>query len=199
VLVDFSHHSVVGENVEIALKRGCAVVIGATGLTAETLDGIRICSVGAGVPVLFAPNFAMGAILMMKFSEIASRWYADAEIIELHHDRKEDAPSGTALLTAEIIGKARQGEPSVKPTPVIKADGALGGRVHDVPVHSIRLPGLLAHQQVMFGAPGETLTIRHDSTDRAGFMNGVKLAIREVRCLKGLVIGLDKILFQDGV
>lgn len=196
VLVDFSHHSAVRDNALNALKRGCAPVIGATGLSAETLDAIRDASSKTGVPALFAPNFAVGAVLMMRFSEIAARWYGDVEIIELHHDRKEDAPSGTALLTAELIANARSLPPSMKPTPVVKAEGALGGRWHGVPVHSVRLPGLLAHQQVMFGAPGETLTIRHDSTDRAGFMHGVRLAIREVRSLSGLVIGLDKLLFR---
>ena len=197
VLVDFSHHSVVRDNAVAALERGCAPVIGATGLTPETLDAIRDACAKTGVPALFAPNFAVGAVLMMKFSELASPWYGDVEIIELHHDRKEDAPSGTALLTAELIGKARKQAPSSKPTPVVKAEGALGGRWHGVPVHSVRLPGMLAHQQVMFGAPGETLTIRHDSTDRAGFMHGVRLAIREVRSLSGLVIGLDKLLFRN--
>jgi 4-hydroxy-tetrahydrodipicolinate reductase len=196
VLVDFSHHSVVGENSVAALERGCAPVVGATGLTAETLDVIRDTCTKTGVPALFAPNFAVGAVLMMKFSELAAPWYGDVEIIELHHDRKEDAPSGTALLTAELIGNARKQEPSSKPTPVVKAEGALGGRWHGVPVHSVRLPGMLAHQQVMFGAPGETLTIRHDSTDRAGFMHGVRLAIREVRSLSGFVVGLDKLLFR---
>ena len=199
VLVDFSHHSVVRENALNALTRGCAPVIGATGLSAETLEAIRDASAKTGVPALIAPNFAVGAVLMMRFSEIAARWYGDAEIIEMHHDRKEDAPSGTALLTAELIANAKTQAPSPKPTPIVKAEGALGGRWHGVPVHSLRLPGLLAHQQVMFGAPGETLTIRHDSTDRAGFMHGVRLAIREVRSLKGLVVGLDKLLFRDSV
>jgi len=199
VLVDFSHHSAVRDNALNALMRGCAPVIGATGLSAETVDAIRDGSADTGVPALIAPNFAVGAVLMMKFSEIAARWYGDVEIIELHHDRKEDAPSGTALMTAEIIASAKSIPPSAKPTPIVKAEGALGGRWHGVPVHSVRLPGLLAHQQVMFGAPGETLTIRHDSTDRAGFMHGVLLAIREVRTLHGLVIGLDKLLFRPEI
>jgi len=199
VLVDFSHHSVVRNNAVSALDRGCAPVIGATGLSVETLDAIREACARTGIPALFAPNFAVGAVLMMRFSEIAARWYGDVEIIEMHHDRKEDAPSGTALLTAELIANAKTQAPSTKPTAVVKAEGALGGRWHGIPVHSVRLPGLLAHQQVMFGAPGETLTIRHDSTDRAGFMHGVRLAIREVRSLKGLVIGLDKLLFREPV
>jgi len=197
VLVDFSHHSAIKDNALIALERGCSPVIGATGLGAEQVDEIRQACERTGVPALIAPNFAVGAVLMMRFSEIAARWYGDVEIMELHHDRKEDAPSGTALLTAQLIAEAKSMEPSTKPTPVVKAEGALGGRWHGIPVHSIRLPGLLAHQQVMFGAPGETLTIRHDSTDRAGFMHGVRLAIREVRGLNGLVIGLDKLLFRN--
>ncbi|MHB8635175.1 MAG: 4-hydroxy-tetrahydrodipicolinate reductase [Fimbriimonadaceae bacterium] len=197
VVVDFSNHSVVRENATVAIDHACSPVIGATGLTTETLTAIREASARTGVPALFAPNFAVGAVLMMKFSELAARWYGDVEIIELHHDRKEDAPSGTALLTAELIAAAKTQAPSSKPTPLVKAPGALGGRWHDVPVHSVRLPGLLAHQLVMFGGPGETLSIRHDSTDRAGFMQGVLLAIREVRSLKGLVIGLDKLLFRE--
>lgn len=199
VLIDFSHHSVVGSNSVAAMERGCSPVIGATGLSDETLSAIRTASEKTGVPALYAPNFAVGAVLMMKFSEMAARWYGDAEIIEMHHDRKEDAPSGTAMHTAELISKARVQSPSAKPKPIVKADGALGGRCFDVPVHSVRLPGLLAHQQVMFGAPGETLTIRHDSTDRAGFMSGVRLAAREVSSLRGFVVGLDKLLFRDGV
>jgi 4-hydroxy-tetrahydrodipicolinate reductase len=195
VCVDFSHHSVVASNAVAALDHGCSPVIGATGLTNESMETIRAACERTGLPALYAPNFAVGAVLMMRFSEVAAKWFPDVEILEMHHERKEDAPSGTALHTAELIAAARTGSPVPKPTPVVKAEGALGGRAHGVPVHSVRLPGLLAHQQVMFGLPGETLTIRHDSTDRAGFMTGVKLAIRQVHQLKGFVVGLDKLLF----
>lgn len=196
VLVDFSHHSAVSDNAAIALGAGCCPVIGATGLGEADFGKIRSACDETGLPALYAPNFAIGAVLMMRFSEIAARWYTDVEIIEMHHERKEDAPSGTALHTAELISKARTRPASDKPKPVVKAEGALGAKWNGVSVHSVRMPGLLAHQQVMFGAPGEILTIRHDSTDRAGFMHGVTLAIREVRSLSGFVIGLDKLLFR---
>jgi 4-hydroxy-tetrahydrodipicolinate reductase len=133
----------------------------------------------------------------MRFSQIAAKWLPDAEIIEFHHDRKEDAPSGTAMLTAQLIAEARTSEPTRLPRPAIKAEGARGGRVSEIPVHSIRLPGFMAHQEVVFGSPGEVLQIRHDSTDRAAYMNGVRLAVRHVRSLDGFVVGLDKILFRD--
>jgi len=195
VIVDFSHHSGAAQHVESAAKRGASFVIGCTGLSTSDLQLIRHATAEYNVPGMYVPNFAIGAVLMMKFAEIAAKWMPDAEIIELHHDRKEDAPSGTALLTAEKIQAARTEPPTKLPRQVLKVEGARGGVAYEVPVHSVRLPGLLAHQQVMFGSPGELLTIRHDSSDRAGFMEGVKLAVRTVRSLKGLTIGLDKILF----
>jgi 4-hydroxy-tetrahydrodipicolinate reductase len=195
VIVDFSHHSVAPTHAETAAKRGASFVIGCTGLGNDDIAMLRGTCTEFKVSGMYVPNFAIGAVLMMKFAELAARWLPDAEIIELHHDRKEDAPSGTAMLTAEKIQAARTSAPRKLPKPFFKVEGARGGLAHEVPVHSIRLPGLLAHQEVIFGGPGETLTIRHDSLDRAGFMNGVRLAARQVRSLDGLVIGLDKILF----
>lgn len=196
VMLDLSHHSAVSSHCDSAMKRGASPVIGCTGMAESELRELRMRCEETGVPGMYVPNFAVGAVLMMKFSELAAQWMPNAEIIELHHDRKEDAPSGTAMLTAEIIGEARREDPLRLPIPLMKADGARGGKVHDVPVHSVRLPGLLAHQQVLFGAPGEVLTIRHDSMDRASFMHGVKICCRNVKSLNGLVIGLDKILFR---
>ena len=196
VLVDFSHGSGAAAHAESALKRGISPVIGATGLSGADIKEISLVCKETGVPGMYVPNFAIGAVLMMRFSEMAAKWMPDCEIIELHHDRKEDAPSGTAMRTAELIGEARTDSPTRKPRTAFKVEGVRGGNYKDVTIHSVRLPGLLAHQSVMFGRPGELLTIRHDSMDRASFMQGVALAVREVRNLQGLVVGLDKILFR---
>jgi 4-hydroxy-tetrahydrodipicolinate reductase len=196
VLVDFSHHSAAPAHAMSALKRGISPVIGCTGISEGDLSEIRSLSKEVQTPAMYVPNFAIGAVLMMKFAQLAAKWMPDAEIIELHHDRKEDAPSGTAILTAQLIAEARTSMPTKLPRQIIKAEGARGGKVSDIPVHSVRLPGFLAHQEVLFGAQGEVLHLRHDTSDRLAFMNGVRLATRHVRGLKGLVIGLDKILFS---
>lgn len=196
VLIDFSHGSGSAQHADSALKRGIAPVIGATGLSDADIKEIALRCKETGTPGLYAPNFAIGAVLMMRFAEMAARWMPDCEIIELHHDRKEDAPSGTALRTAEMIQEARQDAPTRKPRPILKVEGARGGAYKEVPIHSVRLPGFVAHQEVIFGRPGEVLTIKHDSMDRASFMKGVALAAREVRSLNGFVVGLDKILFK---
>ncbi len=195
VTIEFSHQSVALEHARLATERKISFVFGMTGISDTNLEAIRALCVHHETPGMYVPNFAIGAVLMMHFAEIAAKWLPDAEVIEFHHDRKEDAPSGTAMLTAEKIGNARVHAPTPLPKPLFKADGARGGLVRDVPVHSVRLPGLLAHQEVIFGGPGETLTIRHDSLDRASFMQGVKLCAKSVRNLKGLTVGLDKILF----
>jgi 4-hydroxy-tetrahydrodipicolinate reductase len=171
-------------------------VIGCTGMTESDLREIRSLTKELHLPAIYVPNFAIGAVLMMRFAQLAAKWMPDVEIIELHHDRKEDAPSGTAMLTAQLISEARTAEPTPLPKQLIKAEGARGGRVSDITIHSVRLPGYVAHQEVLFGSLGEILQIRHDSTDRQSFMNGVRLAARSVRSLEGLVIGLDKILFR---
>ena len=195
VLVDLSHRDAAADHAEAALARGASVVIGATGLTAEDLARIEAAAEKAEKGVLDVPNFSVGAVLMMRFAAVAAAWMPDAEILELHHERKEDAPSGTAMLTARLIAEARREAPTELPRHFLKAEGARGADVLGVPVHSVRLPGYLAHQAVMFGAPGESLTIRHDSTDRASFMPGVRLAARAVVGMTGLTTGLDKILF----
>jgi 4-hydroxy-tetrahydrodipicolinate reductase len=195
-LLDFSHHSAVVAHTESAFTRGANVVIGCTGMSEGDLSEIRSLTREYKRSALYIPNFAIGAVLMMKFSQMAAKWMPDAEIVEMHHDRKEDAPSGTAMHTAELISQARVAAPTKLPRQSIKVEGARGGRFCDVPVHSVRLPGFLAHQQVIFGSSGETLTIRHDSTDRASFMQGVRLALKEVGSLEGLTVGLDKLLFR---
>ncbi|MFY9232896.1 MAG: 4-hydroxy-tetrahydrodipicolinate reductase [Fimbriimonadaceae bacterium] len=196
VLVEFTSASAAPVHAEMALKRGIAPVIGATGLDKDTLRSLAALSKEHGTPGMYVPNFAIGAVLMMKFSEMAARWLPDAEIVEMHHDRKEDAPSGTSMRTAEMIASARKQPPTPKPRAAIKVEGVRGGAHHEVPIHSVRLPGLLAHQQVMFGGQGEVLTIRHDSLDRGSFMEGVKLCVSKVWDLDGFVIGMDRLLFE---
>lgn len=189
VVVDFTAPSVVMSNIRTCIEHKAPVVVGTTGLTEENLKEIRESSEKAGVPVLVAPNFAIGAVLMMKFAAIASKYMPNVEIIELHHDKKLDAPSGTAIKTAELIAKSRA-EVEIKPD-----DAPARGEEHfGVRVHSVRLPGFVAHQEVIFGGLGQSLTIRHDSIDRTSFMPGVLLAVRKVRELNGLVYGLDNLL-----
>ena len=197
VLIDFSHHSAAASHALSAVKRGISPVIGCTGLTESDLSELRSLVKEYNVPAMYAPNFAIGAVLMIKFAQIAAQWLPDVEIIELHHDKKEDAPSGTAMLTAQLIAEARTQQPTRLPQQNIKAEGARGGRVSDVPVHSIRLPGFIAHQEVLFGSFGEVLQIRHDSTDRGAYVQGVILAAKHVKSMDGLVIGLDKVLFRN--
>jgi 4-hydroxy-tetrahydrodipicolinate reductase len=195
-IVDFTHASSATAHALSAIMRGIAPVIGTTGLSETDIRELASASRETGTAGIYAPNFAIGAILMMRFAQMAAKWLPDCEIIELHHDKKEDAPSGTALLTAQLIGDARTGSPRRKPRPIFKVEGVRGGESHDTPIHSVRLPGYVAHQEVIFGGTGEVLTIRHDSMDRVSFMEGVKLCLREVRSLNGFVIGMDKILFR---
>ncbi len=196
VVVSYAHYSAAAGQADQCVKHGVSFVFGMTGISEQDVRTIRLGCQDAGVPGMIVPNFAIGAVLLMKFAETAAKWLPDCEIIEMHHDRKEDAPSGTAMLTAQRIGAARTREPVRLPRPTFKAEGVRGGSVNGVPVHSVRLPGLLAHQEVLFGAPGEVLTIRHDSLDRMGFMGGVKLCVRRVRELEGLTIGMDRLLFE---
>lgn len=196
VVVDFSSAAGAATHAISAIKRGASPVIGTTGMKDEELREITLLCTEAKVPGIYAPNFAIGAVLMMRFSQMAAKFMPDVEIIEMHHDRKEDAPSGTAMLTAEMIESGRQETPSKKHTLHQRVEGVRGGRWHDTPIHSVRLNGLVAHQMVVFGGPGETLTIRHDSMDRTSFMQGVKLCVREVGNLKGFVIGMDNVLFR---
>lgn len=197
VMVDFTHPSAARENVLTAIESGVNAVVGTTGLQDEELKEIDALAKRRNLGILVAPNFCIGAVLMMKFAREAAKFMPEVEIIELHHPGKADAPSGTARLTAEGICKVR--EKGIK-YPNLDAEmmAFRGGRVGDVSVHSVRLPGLVAHQEVIFGGEGQTLTIRHDSLNRESFMFGVLLAIRAVSDLTGLVYGLDRILFGEG-
>jgi 4-hydroxy-tetrahydrodipicolinate reductase len=193
VMVDFTRPDTVADNLRIALGAGIDCVVGTTGLTQETLEKLA-ADAPDGTCLFVAPNFAVGAVLMMHFAGKAARYMPHAEIIELHHDRKLDAPSGTAMRTASLIAAGRTRTPLTPGRDSESAEGARGAIVDDVHVHSVRLPGLVAHQEVLFGGQGQTLSIRHDSTDRTSFMPGVVLAVREVGELSGLVVGLDKLM-----
>ncbi len=195
VLVDFTVPASALSNAETAIAAGVSPVIGTTGLTADDTARLAALAREAGVGALVAPNFAIGAVLMMRFAAEAARYLPDVEIIELHHEHKLDSPSGTALMTAQRIAEARTQAPKPAPADCVeKVPGGRGADVGQVRVHSVRLPGYVAHQEVIFGALGQTLTIRHDSTDRRSFMPGVLLAVRQVRELSGLAVGLEAVL-----
>jgi 4-hydroxy-tetrahydrodipicolinate reductase len=197
VVVDFTTPDSVMKNLDFLISNDINAVVGTTGFDQARIDSLtKELSKHPQVGVLIAPNFAIGAVLMMEFAEKAARYFDSAEIIELHHPAKVDAPSGTAARTAELMTQARK-ESSMKPMPDAtkqSLDGARGSKVGDIPIHSIRAQGLVAHQEVLFGGVGETLTIRHDSLDRAGFMPGVLLGIRSVVKNPGLTHGLDKFM-----
>ncbi|OLT38495.1 4-hydroxy-tetrahydrodipicolinate reductase [Saccharomonospora sp. CUA-673] len=197
VVVDFTHPDAVMGNLEFALSRGMHAVVGTTGFTEERLAQLRgWLADRPELGVLIAPNFALGAVLAMRFAQQAAKFYDSAEVVELHHNRKADAPSGTAAHTARMIAQARA-EAGVEPGPdatVSEVDGARGADLDGVRVHSVRLPGLVAHEEIMFGAAGETLTIRHDSMDRTSFMPGVLLGIRETPARPGITVGLEQVL-----
>lgn len=192
VYVDFTHPDSVLKNVLTALEF-CHVVVGTTGITESGLEEIRKKAVSTGKNAVVCPNFAIGAVLMMQFAKQAARYFPDVEIIELHHEKKADAPSGTAIKTAELIAENRTQKGSISESKEIFS-GARGANVKGIQVHSIRLPGLIAHQEVIFGGPGQSLTIRHDSYDRSSFMPGVLMAIRKVNQLPGLTYGLENLL-----
>jgi 4-hydroxy-tetrahydrodipicolinate reductase len=193
VVVDFTHPSTVLANVKIILQNGAHAVIGTTGLTAEALKEIKALCAKNRVNCLVAPNFAIGAVLMMRFAKEAAHYMPETEIIEFHHDQKADAPSGTAIKTAEMI-VAERGEMNrtLKEKEIIK--GSRGGKLGGINIHSIRLKGFVASQEVIFGGLGQTLTIRHDSINRESFMPGVILGIRKIIKAKGLVYGLENLL-----
>jgi 4-hydroxy-tetrahydrodipicolinate reductase len=193
VAVEFTGPATVGANLVWLLEHGIHAVVGATGIDADALERARALAAGGTANALVAPNFAIGAVLLMRFAADAARHLPHVEVIELHHDRKVDAPSGTALRTAELIAAARDHAPEV-PLGDDRHPGARGADHEGVRVHSVRLPGLVAHQEVVFGGPGQTLTLRHDSLDRTSFMPGVVLACRRVAALDGLVIGLEHLL-----
>jgi len=198
VVVDFTAPAVVFENALTVLKAGVRSVIGTTGLSPQQIAQLESQAVKSDSAVLVAPNFAIGAVLLMKFSQEASRYFDHAEIIELHHNQKLDAPSGTALRTADLMKQeqARFGKTNVERSEEKEILlGARGGVSEaNIHVHSVRLPGLVAHQEVIFGGIGQTLTIRHDSLDRTSFMPGVALAVRKIVNAQGLIHGLENLL-----
>jgi 4-hydroxy-tetrahydrodipicolinate reductase len=194
VIVDFTNADWTPQITRAALDAGVRLVIGTTGLPQSFIDGLAKDCLKHKVGAVFAPNFALGAVLMQHMAKLASQYYSHAEIIEMHHDAKVDAPSGTSLATARAMAEAH-GKPFVSPAPERETiRGTRGGQQDGVTIHSVRLPGLVAHQQVLFGAPGEALTIRHDTMDRASFMPGVLLAVREVMSRQELVYGLDTLM-----
>lgn len=194
VMVDFTRPEVVLNNIRMAIANGVCPVVGTTGLSEENVEEISQLCKKTKVNALIAPNFAIGAILMMKLAQDAAKFFPHVEIIELHHDQKLDAPSGTALQTAELIAKKRGYLQQGHPDEVEKLPGARGGDFSGIRMHSVRLPGYVAHQEVIFGGLGQTLTIRHDSISRESFMPGVVLACKYVLTANGLVLGLEEIL-----
>jgi 4-hydroxy-tetrahydrodipicolinate reductase len=196
VVVDFSNAKATMKAANTAIKSGVNMVIGTTGLTAGDIKEIEILAKANKVGVVVAPNFALGAVLMMHLAKLAAKHFDFAEIIELHHHLKADSPSGTALATAKAMAKAR-GKPFS--TPQGKASDSRGGQVEGVTVHSVRLPGLMAHQEVLLGGAGQTLSIRHDTIGRQCYMPGVMLAIREVANHQGLIYGLERLLGLEEV
>jgi 4-hydroxy-tetrahydrodipicolinate reductase len=195
VVIDFTHPDVVMANLEFLIDNGIHAVVGTTGFTDERLQQVRSwLAAKPGVSVLIAPNFAIGAVLSMHFAKQAAPFFESVEVIELHHPQKADAPSGTASRTATLIAEARKGLPPNPDATSTSLPGARGADVDGVPVHSVRLAGLVAHQEVLFGTLGETLTIRHDSIDRTSFVPGVLLAVRRVAENSGLTIGIESLL-----
>ncbi len=195
VVIDFTHPDVVMDNLKFLIGNGIHAVVGTTGFTEERLDAVRgWLADSPETGVLIAPNFAIGAVLSMYFAQKAAPYFESAEVIELHHPQKADAPSGTATRTAALIAQARKGMPPNPDATSTGLPGARGADVDGIPVHSVRLTGLVAHQEVLFGTMGETLTIRHDSIDRTSFVPGVLLAVRQISRRPGLTIGLEALM-----
>ena len=199
-VVDFTHPDVVMDNLEFCIDHGIHAVVGTTGFDEDRLATLRTWLADApGTGVLIAPNFSIGALLMMRFAAAAAPFYESVEVVELHHPDKADAPSGTARRTAELIAAARR-EAGLGPVPdatTTSLDGARGADVDGVRVHGLRIRGLVAHQEVILGGLGETLTIRHDSLDRASFTPGVLAGLRAIRSNPGLTVGLEHVLDLD--
>lgn len=194
VIVDFTRAEAAYSNARAALSAGVSPVVGTTGMSPEQIAELARLAEERAVGAVVAPNFALGAVLLMRFAAQAARYLPEVEIIELHHEKKVDAPSGTALKTAEMIRAARAPERLPRPAEEIKVPGCRGGDLDGIRIHSVRLPGYLAHEEVIFGGVGQTLTLRHDSMDRTSFMPGVLLAVKRVRGLKQLVYGLENLL-----
>ncbi len=194
VMVDFTNPQAVYNNTKTALNQKITCVVGTTGLNEVELRQLEKIALDNKVGVAVIPNFALGAVLMMKLAQEAAKYFPDVEIIELHHDQKLDAPSGTAIKTAEMITANRQRVPARNSREFEKIPGARGGEVNGIRIHSVRLPGFIAHQEVIFGATGQSLRIRHDSYDRIGFMPGVVMSIKKMIKTTGLVYGLENFL-----
>ncbi|ANE81095.1 4-hydroxy-tetrahydrodipicolinate reductase [Mycobacterium adipatum] len=194
-VIDFTHPDVVMDNLKFLIDNGIHAVVGTTGFTDARIAQVeQWLSARPDAAVLIAPNFAIGAVLTMHFARQAARHFESVEVIELHHPHKADAPSGTAVRTARLIAEARKGMPPNPDATSTGIEGARGADVDGVPVHSIRLAGLVAHQEVLFGTQGETLTIRHDSLDRTSFVPGVLLGVRKVGQRPGLTVGIEPLL-----
>ncbi|WP_080797347.1 4-hydroxy-tetrahydrodipicolinate reductase [Arabiibacter massiliensis] len=196
VLVDFTQPAVVAANLREALPAGIDCVVGTTGLSNDTLEELAALA-PEGTCLFYAPNFTTGAVLMMEFAKAAAPYFPEAEVMEFHHCNKKDAPSGTAVRTAQIIAEARDGRASEAPgneTEIEGCEGARGALVEGVPVHSVRSMGYVASQEVVFGSFGQTLSIRHDSWDRGSYMPGVLLGIRSVGGRSGLIVGLENFM-----
>jgi 4-hydroxy-tetrahydrodipicolinate reductase len=195
VVIDFTHPDVVMDNLKFVIGNGIHAVVGTTGFTTERLQQVQDWLAGSpGTSVLIAPNFAIGAVLSMHFAKQAAPFFDSVEVIELHHPHKADAPSGTANRTAKLIAESRKGLPPNPDATSTSLPGARGADVDGIPVHSVRLAGLVAHQEILFGTEGETLSIRHDSIDRTSFVPGVLLAVRRIKEHPGLTVGLETLL-----
>lgn len=194
VLIDFTRPEAVMNNIRNSIVHGVRPIVGTTGFSADDVNEVRMLCDKHDVSALIAPNFAIGAILMMKMATEAAKYLPHVEIIEFHHDQKLDAPSGTALRTAELIRGTRKAIKQGHPEEVEKIRNARGGELDGMRIHSVRLPGYVAHQEVIFGGLGQTLTIRHDSISRESFMPGVVLAAKKILHTKGLTFGLENLL-----
>ncbi|MEJ8778135.1 4-hydroxy-tetrahydrodipicolinate reductase [Pseudogracilibacillus sp. ICA-222130] len=194
VFIDLTIPNVGYINTKAALERGIHAVVGTSGFTDEQLSELTKTAEAKGVGCIIAPNFALGAVLMMVFSKMAAKYFPDVEVIEKHHDQKIDAPSGTAVKTVEMIKEVRQAKQQGHPDEYESIEGARGANIDGIHVHSMRLPGLVAHQEVVFGSKSQLLSIKHDSFHRESFMDGLHLAVEEVSKYKTLVYGLENIL-----
>lgn len=198
VVIDFTRPDSVYENTVIILESGARPIIGTTGLLLDQINDLQQLAKLRKTGGIIAPNFSIGALLMMYFAQQAAKYLPTAEIIELHHDKKQDAPSGTAIKTANMIAQART---RVSPLPACTEliPGARGANQENIPIHAVRLPGFLAHQMVIFGGEGETLTLKHDSINRSCFMPGVIMACHKVMELNELIYGLEQLLFNKNI
>lgn len=194
IWVDFTVPAAAYTNTKFALDHNISPIIGTTGMSDQEQQALVDLSRKKQIGGIIAPNFGLSAVLLMKFAAEAAKYFPDAEVIEMHHADKKDAPSGTALETAKLIAANREGIHSTENQQQEKLAGALGGDYHGIKIHSVRLPGYIAHEQVLFGGTGEALTIRQDSFDRESFMSGVRVALQKVLTLNHIVLGLDKIL-----